>query len=96
MNDLIGFVAEKVDFLELLIFYPTQREGLVPAMWENVERDLTPNGICQGKIGKLIFQGLNHCGSPPIFLRETIGSWEKDFAGYLPSQEPRTRFSLGC
>lgn len=53
------FITEEVNFTEIVRFQVTQAEGLVPALRECINRNLTTDGVLKSVIGKFGFKGFN-------------------------------------
>ena len=52
-------IPEEVDLFKPFVLDVSERVGLVPAMWENVKRDLATNGKRQAIICKFLLQDLD-------------------------------------
>jgi hypothetical protein len=56
---LEGLISEEVDLFKAFVFDMSERIGLVPTIWKDVERDLTADGIRQAIVCKLLLQDLD-------------------------------------
>ena len=63
---LVALVAVEVDLI-VLVLHVLEAEGLVPALWEHVERNLTANRELQIQVSEFLFksgnEGWSHSGS---------------------------------
>lgn len=58
-----SFISKEVNFAKIVIFQVTQAKGLVPALWEGVNRNLSTDRVFQAVIGKFSFEGLDEAVS---------------------------------
>mmetsp|Transcript_1729 Transcript_1729/g.6659 ORF Transcript_1729/g.6659 Transcript_1729/m.6659 type:complete len:229 (+) Transcript_1729:110-796(+) len=65
---LVGLVAEEVNLVEVGVADEVEAEGLVPALGEDVERDLAADREGEIEVGELLLHGLDHGGSDVVFL----------------------------
>ena len=70
-------ISEEVNLFKTFVLDVPESVGLVPAVWENVKRDLTTNGKRQTIICKFLLQDLNKSCSHTVDLkRETSTSYD--------------------
>ena len=62
-------ISEEVDLLKAIVFDVAECICLVPAIWKDVKRDLTTNGIRQAIVCKFFLQDLNKGSSYTMDLR---------------------------
>ena len=70
---LVGTVSKEVNLLEALVCNMVQTEGFVPAIREDVERDLATNCKCEAKVCELLLQHLDECLTDTMLLKRQIG-----------------------
>lgn len=63
------FISEEVDLFETFVLDVSERVGLVPAIWENVKRDLATNRERQAVVGKFLLQDLDKSCSHTVYLK---------------------------
>ena len=68
---LVCLVTKEMNLLKLLVFHKTQSKGLVPAIREDIKRDLTANGVGKTIIWEFLLQDLYHFGSVAHFLQQS-------------------------
>lgn len=59
VTTLVSLVTEEVDFRETLVLDMTQAVSLVPSSGEDIERNLSTNGVSQLKVGESSSQVCN-------------------------------------
>lgn len=64
------FIAKEVNFTEVVSLQVTQTEGLIPALREGIDGDLSTDRILQTVIGEFGFEGLDQVGANVIGLVE--------------------------
>ena len=69
----VGLVTEEVDLLEAFVRNMVQTEGFVPAIREDVERDLATDCKCEAKVCELLLQHLDECLTDTMLLKRQIG-----------------------
>jgi hypothetical protein len=67
-TNLVGLIAEEMNFLKLLVFDVAQAVCLVPAMREDIKRDLTADRVGETIVGELLLQCLNKCRANACLL----------------------------
>jgi len=68
---LVRFVAKEMNFVKSFISNTPQSVGLVPAMREDIERDLATDGKGQVIIAKLFLENLDEISPPPMLLERS-------------------------
>jgi hypothetical protein len=63
------FITKEVDLFKAFVLDVPERVGLVPTMWENIERDLATNRKCQAIVCKFFLQDLDKGGSHTMDLK---------------------------
>ena len=69
---LVSLVTEKVDFLEVLVLDMSQTVGLVPSSGEDIERDLSPDGVSEVVVGECPPQNIHEGGPDFVNLLERV------------------------
>ena len=69
---LVSLVAEKMDLLEALVLDMPQTVGLVPSSGEDIERDLSPDGVSEVVVGEFFPQDFHEGGPDFVNLLETV------------------------
>ncbi len=67
---LVGLISEEMDLLKLLIRDMVEAVGLVPAVREDIERDLSAYGVGEAVVWELLLQNLDERFSDVGFLNE--------------------------
>ena len=66
-------VSKEMNLLELLVLDMTQAVRLVPAVREDVERDLAADGVRESVVGELFLQGLDERSADACLLLGVSG-----------------------
>src|SRR5712671_2642198 len=61
------FIPEEVDLFKTFVLDMSERVGLVPAIWENVKRDLATNREGQAIVCKFLLQDFDKCCSQTVY-----------------------------
>lgn len=64
------FISEEVDLFKTFVLDVSERVGLVPAIWENVKRDLATNRERQAIVFKFLLQDLDKSCSHTVYLKK--------------------------
>lgn len=64
------FISEEVDLFKAFVLDVSERVGLVPAIWENVKRDLAADRERQAIVCKFLLQGLDKSCSHTVYLKK--------------------------
>jgi hypothetical protein len=64
------FISEEVDLFKPFVLNVSERVGLVPAIWENVKRDLATNSERQAIVCKFLLQNLDKSCSHTVYLKK--------------------------
>jgi len=59
ISTFVSLVAEEMDLLEAFLLDVSQGVRLVPAIGEDVETDLSADGVCQAQVCELLLQVLD-------------------------------------
>ena len=70
------FITEEVDLFKTFVLNMSERVGLVPAIGENVKRDLTTNGKRQAIVCKFLLQDLDKSCSHTVYLKKLQLQWQ--------------------
>lgn len=54
VSTFIGLVTEEVDLFKSFVLDVAQGVRLIPAVGEDIEADLSSDGVCQTKVGELL------------------------------------------
>lgn len=65
-------VTEEVDLFEALVLNMSQTIGLIPPSGEDIERDLSPNGVGEAVVGELLPQDFHEGNSDFVDLLERL------------------------
>ena len=69
---LVSLVTEKMDLLEALVLDMPQTVGLVPSSGEDIERDLSPDGVSEVVVGEFFPQDFHEGGPDFVNLLERV------------------------
>jgi len=69
---LVRLVSKEMNLLKFLISNTSQRICFVPAIWEDIKRDLATNGESQVIIGKLLLENFDEIAAPPMLLEQKV------------------------
>ena len=69
---LVCFVTKEVDLLETLVLDMSQAIGLVPSSGEDTKRYLSPDGVGEVVVGKLLPEDFYESSTGAMDLREQI------------------------
>jgi hypothetical protein len=64
------FISEEVDLFKPFVLDVSERVGLVPAIWENVKRDLATNRESQAIVCKFLLHDLDKSCSHAVYLKK--------------------------
>lgn len=64
------FISEEMDLFKPFVLGVSKRVGLVPAIWENIKRDLATDRVRQAIVCEFILQDLDKSCSHTVYLTE--------------------------
>ena len=69
---LVSLVTEKMDLLETFVLDMSQTVGLVPSSGEDIERDLSPDGVGDVVVGEFFPQDFHEGGPDFVNMLERV------------------------